>query len=345
MNAEAENEAPPAPEPNKPTPAPSAKGSLLIEWVWGAAAMKALRATGPASTPSGMHQHRQANLALELARSALEPLQPLEYGPAHAVACNLYRQAIYWTLLARAGSHSDAAGGFDAVWAAADQATLREAAGNADKLVEIEKAVKGKTFIEYGALEPAVSAELSRSLRHFAETLVDKLDAPQEEVERIWMRRLARVSVVLVAAVVALVAVVTLLEAREKSRDVAAGKPWSISSRYPAGCTSPEQHCADSPGFFFHTNEEQDPWIVLDLQQSTQISGVRVTNRSDCCSERAIPLVVEVSEDQNHWNEVVRRTTDFGTWKGSFAPVKARYVKLHTPRHTLLHLQEVRVLR
>jgi hypothetical protein len=71
---------------------------------------------------------------------------------------------------------------------------------------------------------------------------------------------------------------------------------------------------------------------------------VRVRNRRNCCSERAVPLVVEVSTDNEHWLEVTRNEQDFSEWKGSFAPVQARWVRLRVPRKTVLHLRRVRVL-
>ncbi|MFZ5892157.1 MAG: discoidin domain-containing protein [Myxococcota bacterium] len=357
MNAEADDAAAPAPEPNQapaqPNPAPPKQSSRggMVEWLWGSAAMKALQERVPQGTPTKLHCNRQANLSLELARNALEPLQPLEYGPAHGAACEHYRQGIYWAIQARGAASSEASGeapkarDFDTAWDNADRAWLLRAAGDEARLKEVEQALKGKSFVDLAELSPAEQRDLSGTLRVFAETLVDALDPGQLEVERLWVRRMIRMGIVLAVALVGVIVGLFMYDAHEASRDVAVGKPWSISSRYPEGCNSPEQRCANSPNFFFHTLEEQDPWLIIDLQESTRISGIRVKNRGDCCSDRPVPLVVEVSQDRKNWSEVVRRTTEFGTWKAAFAPVQARYVKLHVPRVTNLHLQEVRVLR
>lgn len=366
MNAEAEDAAPPAPEPKnasteeaaeRPADAkarePEAKRSAparggLIEWLWGGGAMRAARHDAAGPTEAGLGYQREANLCLELARNALEPLQPLEFGPAHAAACELYREAIYWVLRAEsaAATSSVPAKSFDELWDTMDRAPLLKAAGDsASTLDEIAQALKAKDFVHFAELPPVEARELATTLRHFAETLVDSLNPAQLEVERIWMRRMTRVGALLAVAVVALVASVFALDARERARDVAAGKPWEVSTRWGESCPSPEQTCENSPLYFFHTFEENDPWFIVDLKESTRISGVRVENRADCCQERAIPLVIEVSPDRQSWSEVARRTTDFGTWKASFAPVQARYVKLHVPRVTNLHFKRVRVLR
>ncbi|HET9933650.1 MAG TPA: discoidin domain-containing protein [Polyangiaceae bacterium] len=365
MNAEAEDAAPPAPEPEKTSAeqaalparpeASEAKAKVassprggVVEWFWGRRAMKAARAHGSGPSAVGLAYQREANLCIELARNALEPLQPLEFGPAQASACELYRQAIYWALLAESTATAKPEGknSFDEVWDGSDRALLLKAAGgNAAQLDSIGQALKGKGFADFADLSPAAARELSTTLRQFAEALVDALDPAQLEVERIWLRRMTRVGTLLGLAVFALVTSVFVADARERARDVARGKPWEISTNYGEGCASPDQTCENSPQFFFHTLEQNDPWFIVDLQEPTSISGLRVDNRGECCLERAIPLVVEVSTDRQNWSEVARRTTEFGTWRVSFAPVQARYVRLHVPRVTNLHLKRVRVLR
>ena len=72
---------------------------------------------------------------------------------------------------------------------------------------------------------------------------------------------------------------------------------------------------------------------------------MRVKNRGDCCGERAVPLVVEVSDDRKRFREVARRGEDFQFWSAEFEPVTARYVRLRSPVSTTLHLRQVSVLR
>jgi hypothetical protein len=92
---------------------------------------------------------------------------------------------------------------------------------------------------------------------------------------------------------------------------------------------------------FFHTQEEDSPWIEYDLGQPTVLHRVEVANRSDCCGERTLPLVVELSQDQSNWQEVARITEPFNVWKGSLDKPTARYVRLRVARRSTLHLARV----
>lgn len=94
---------------------------------------------------------------------------------------------------------------------------------------------------------------------------------------------------------------------------------------------------------FFHTKEQESPWVEIDLGGDRSISEVRVLNRFDCCTDRAVPLVVEVRSEQGSFHEVARREADFDDWRATFTEEKARYVKLTVPRKTLLHLRSVEV--
>jgi F5/8 type C domain-containing protein len=149
----------------------------------------------------------------------------------------------------------------------------------------------------------------------------------------------------LAVAVLAVAGIAWGREARERARDVAVNKPWRTSSVYAAVCVSPKQDCADGSDYFFHTQDEQSPWIEFDLGSSQRIRGVRVINRKDCCGERAVPLVVEVSTDQSRWKTVARRDAVFSSWLAEFAPVDARWVRLRLEKRAPLHLAQVRILR
>jgi hypothetical protein len=92
-----------------------------------------------------------------------------------------------------------------------------------------------------------------------------------------------------------------------------------------------------------HTLEEESPWLEFDLGRVHSVSGVRVTNRVECCLERAQPLVVSVSTDQRKWKEVARSSERFADWKQSFATVQARWVRFEIPKRTNLHLKRVRI--
>jgi hypothetical protein len=119
--------------------------------------------------------------------------------------------------------------------------------------------------------------------------------------------------------------------------DLAKGRPRVTSSR------STEPATATNRALLFWTGEEQNPWVEVDLGKPTAVAAVYVRNRGDCCLDRAIPLIVELSDDHNAWREVVRREREFSEWEGRFSKQTARYVRLRIPRRSVLHLEDFSV--
>jgi hypothetical protein len=93
---------------------------------------------------------------------------------------------------------------------------------------------------------------------------------------------------------------------------------------------------------FIHTQQEKSPWVEIDLGRERAIQEVRVTNRADCCADRAVPMVISVRTEGGEYHEVARRKRGFDRWDARFASEKARFVRLSVPRETTLHLQEIR---
>jgi hypothetical protein len=182
-------------------------------------------------------------------------------------------------------------------------------------------------------------------LRSFAEQLNRRLDATRAELERARRRRILRWSPL---AMLAVALALVLLFGREWARarsDLARGRAWTASSAYRTqACVSPDQECKGRRDYFFHTREEDNPSLVIDLGEVRSISGLAIRNRTDCCGERALPLLVEVSVKRGRWTEVARRKEAFLHWTPAFEPVQARWIKLRVPRRTALHLASVRVL-
>ena len=97
-------------------------------------------------------------------------------------------------------------------------------------------------------------------------------------------------------------------------------------------------------GLFFHTAEEESPWVEIDLGEVREIDRVMVENRDDLAADRAVPLVVELGDPARHYHEVARRIEVFDHWTATFPKQQARYVRLIVPRKTLLHLKNVQAL-
>ena len=75
------------------------------------------------------------------------------------------------------------------------------------------------------------------------------------------------------------------------------------------------------------------------------VSRVDVENRSDCYGSRAVPLVVEVSQDRHVWHEVARQNATFTSWSARFSRQPAHWIRLRGTRLTSLHLKGVRAYR
>lgn len=272
--------------------------------------------------------------------------RPAESLPASAdpVAYDLYRRAAYWA--ARALSLALGGGEMerDDPWASFDAETssrLERAAGVSDLKARVEA-----EELELWELPRDQQAQRAEQLRRVAAALIAELESPARARDSLHLQRVFRIAAVF--AVIALAFGVTsyLETSAEERRDIAAGKPWRASSNFAnLGCTSPVQQCSESPDFFFHTREESNAWVEIDLGARMRFSAVRVINRKDCCFERAVPLVLEVADQPDAFHEIARRTSSFSSWLASFSPTEARYVRLRSTSRNSLHLAQVRVLR
>lgn len=172
--------------------------------------------------------------------------------------------------------------------------------------------------------------------------VVDELDRAQHAIRRLVWRRIGMLAATLLLLLGPILSVVLLVSPPEGA-DLGAGKPWHASSAYPGFPGSGAKPVKPTEGAFFATNDDVNPWWIIDLQAPQRLGSVTIVNRSDCCPDRAVPLALELSADGQKWREVARRTDTFRSWKPSFAPTTARYVRLRALRRTLLHFKDVRI--
>jgi hypothetical protein len=189
--------------------------------------------------------------------------------------------------------------------------------------------------------------ESSAEQRSRAAALVTAACADEAALQRLQAQRWRRVSLCLLLLAFGIFRLALLLrDGIELRTDLAADKPWRASSE-AMPCDPRARRCGDYLGMsiFFHTKNEPSPWLEIDLGQAQRISRVRVRNRTDCCSALALPLVVELSQDDKTWREVGRRESDFRTWSARFEPSEARWVRLRVDGESTLHLERVSVYR
>jgi hypothetical protein len=161
---------------------------------------------------------------------------------------------------------------------------------------------------------------------------LSKLEAPDRDRQWKWaLRALKRVGLAALAVGV-VVGIAALVRGRPPPPGLLAGKAFTTSSKLGRD--------SGNAKLLFHTDLQWRPWVEWDLGQPTRLHEVVVSNRSDCCDERALPLVVEVSDDRTRWTEVARRTEAFcRNLTIPFNETSARYLRLRVDRESFLHLE------
>jgi len=301
----------------------------LREWTFRSTELEAARAQIPISKGARGRAARQASLLVEVARRVAEPVDVLPAGSRPPVIMQLCREAVYWALVALGPEPEAPSRDLMALWAERRPETLLS--GIEPESVEAVRL----SLIDASPDSLDATDDDAKKARAFAEALVAVLDAPRRRVRRLLARRWAAISGL------ALLLVVLGLVVRARfivGPNLAAGRPLKTSSRW-AGCPS-DPNCVP---LMFCTDNDPGPWVEFDLDRPRRVHRVDVTNRPDCCTDRAVPLVVETSVDHAIWQEVARRDADFTTWTADFARTTARYVRLRVPRPSLLHLQDVEI--
>jgi hypothetical protein len=322
-------------------PQPRRAGGGLVEWLLLRRALAEARARLPEGGAEGRELLRRGTLALELADRTLDASPPLEAGEAPFLALELYRIASYFHLAASA--RGERPGDLRAAWDASPEELRLLAAGGAERLRAIAAIVLEGRLGDDAALPVGEQRRRAEEVRRFDHALARSLEDPDAAVSRIFVQRALRIALVLLATIALGVGAVLLRARLVVPVDLAEGRPVRTSSVWSDFDPIAHTVLRGTVGVEFHTNEEDDPWAEIDLGAVQRIGSAAIKNRADCCIDRAIPLVMEVSTDQQKFTEVARRTDAFVTWQPEFSPVNARWIKLHVPRRTWLHLERVSI--
>lgn len=311
-----------------------------IEWIFVTDALREARARFRRDEAARGAALQQARLLAEIAGRIAEPAEPLPPGNRVPIIMRLLRDGVALALTAgKPGAEptAEAAAGatppvieapdLALTWNATPDGVLRDAAENPDELSAVKAALLP------GASPAVATDEAVARTRAFLERLLWNADAPRRRVEALLIQRWLRI----IAAAVVLALLAVGIRVALHGKNVLEGKPFTVSSNW-SGCAS-DPSCDGV--LLFHTNNENEPWVIFDLQKPTTIHEIDVTNRLDSYQERALPLVAEVSSDRQHWKEVGRRTEAFTTWTDTFPATSARYIRLKVPRVSTLHLKAV----
>jgi hypothetical protein len=263
-----------------------------------------------------------------------------------ATAAELYRQSAHWAARALVEESPGSPTASDGnLWDAVDDQLLSPPEGGVTSPQVLRELVRSSSFAELAELSRDDLYRALLSLRALTQVLLTKFDERGASVAKLRRQRFWRLGGLFVCLLALVQGAAWMRAARLQRSELAAGKSWRLSSNYGSGgCKSPEQSCSENTGFFFHTRvNEHSPWIEFDLAAPRQVSVVEVENRTDCCSDRALPLAIEVSQDHRSWHAVAHRDADFSTWRASFGAVQARWVRLRVLKPSTLHLHAVRI--
>ena len=257
------------------------------------------------------------------------------------LALSMLSDAAAWAL---AAAHPEQPISVAQAWSAADSAELAKAAGGDEELARVRRVLHEDDAV---VRSTRPGAELTADLqlaRRFVNALVDRLERRANRVARVVLERWMRVGGALAALTAALFLANAAIEARRP--DLVPNAHWTASSNEggwsATGVGTNGPH--GSANVFFHTQPESNPWLEFDLGSMKTISRVLIENRTDCCQERAVPLILETSNDRRTWTEAARQTDQFTTWEKKFRPaLHGRYVRARVPRLSALHLAQFEI--
>lgn len=130
--------------------------------------------------------------------------------------------------------------------------------------------------------------------------------------------------------------------------NLAAGKPVIASSRHPQS-TAPPQGLTDgstAAGYGVHTKDENDAWVMVDLQSPHKIGTIKVFNRTDGYFDEGLPFSLELSLNGTEFVEVDQRKVSFSRlrpWTFDAEGREARFVRIRKIGRGYVALSELEV--
>lgn len=333
----------PSTSPAKGSGAPSdPERAGLWEWLTRRRALRHARRAAADGPPEVLALQERARETALVADRLFDAIEPVSAATGQALAADLYRQSLVWSLAARAPAGSRGAEPIQLweVTGANELLALPQERGERHRVIE---ALGQADFRAFSSLGESERQRLASQLRTLAQSALE-LGRPGDRLVRklLFQRFVRSLLALLVLAAVVWLAIATA-DYLGRKPNLAAGKPWRASSTW-AVCEPEIRRCGPLRSrIFFHTLDDATPWVEFDLLAPSTFSEVYVRNRTDSVPDRAVPLMIEVSDDAKTWRLVSRRDETFVTWTARFAPVTARYVRLRVDRRTQFHLEVVEI--
>jgi hypothetical protein len=247
--------------------------------------------------------------------------------------------------LRRAGLHSGSGPLSEADWSSARTAPSMAAAWG--KLTMAQAATLAAML---GPDRDATMAELTNEdresfaagLHDLVMSLAEPLEFEAHRLGRALFARWSRVLCVTLALALAVGLPGRWLSKKLGRPNVALHAVVTISSQFPGQGTDHTMLVDGDPDTLgFHTLEGGQQWVVLDLGKVRKFDKIVVSNRPDGFEDRAVPLKVEVSMDNQNYTQVAERKETFDKWTAKGLHAEGRYVRLKNTMPNFFHLAEV----
>jgi hypothetical protein len=213
--------------------------------------------------------------------------------------------------------------------------------GDAADVARAREILLADDLLEDIAQGREIGRDHARRLQLGVRELLHSLALSERQVRRVRVQRWVRLGALLFVLGALITGAVVAVTIALQPPNLLAGKPWRTSSSHPGFSAGKRISDGQKTDVFFHTNEEASPWIEYDLGKPTRVSAIHLVNRVDCCADRAIPLIVEASDDRSNWRPVLRRDEPFTDWSQRLPVFTARYVRLRVDKQSWLHLEKV----
>lgn len=260
--------------------------------------------------------------AAELAGRALDPTAP--GGPDHELARVLLREAVMWSAAAvTAGEPAPT--------------TLSESITRLERLGVLAKvgASNGAVATELELLDVVPATKDVATLELLVAGIAEAAAGKRRLARARRLRRFGVIGLVMAAAII--------VPGWAYFRFASDSYPFRVSSAQKG---FPEEGFigrVSAYGLVMHTQQQAEPWMEIDLEKIRTVSSVLLKSRADCCTERGLPMIIEVAGEDKAWEIVGERDKPFDRWLLKFPERQARWVRVRSTANTVLHFREIKV--
>jgi len=291
-------------------------------------------------------------LEFEAAREAREALWRLsELSPSNIAVLTLRRSEVLGLIHATMRRHGVDYASEDLTaqdWANA--ASIDEIRNLRSRLTDRQSASLEAALAEGGQsylihLDAAGRRRAARTLGRTAQHLIGSFASDREKIERLRFQRWLRIGPALLTLVALLGLGARWLGNHRQQDNLAFHRPVIASSTLDVAYRSSDRLVdGNVSNVGFHTTpEDPNPWAMVDLGSSKRFSRVVMYNRADCCQERQVPMVLEVSADGVRFERLAERQVKFDKWTVQGLRATGRYVRFRLEGTGMFHLAEVAI--